>query len=398
MPRIESLTPEQEARMAEYAARGTEVACCTDPADRPRAEAAIRDMYLQGGLKPPGKIVWCGSPLSMAVTRSTICGQWIDVWEDRVGDSVKDSVRASIRESVSSSARKRADSVRDSVRNSVRARVESRVRPSVESSIWDSAGNGVTARVRNSVRESVRNLVWDSLWRRGYRGSTWIGDRDRDVASVYGSHDASWLAFYRYFHDVLGLTDQTGELSGLWELAESAGWAMPRTKICWVSERHNVLKRDDRGRLHSLSGPACAWPDGWSIHAVHGVCVPPDVVEQPSRISVGRIDDQFNAEVRRVMIERYRHGEEISGWAAYFIDAGGEILDHDERCGTLWRRNVPYHEPIVMVEVMNATPEPDGSRKRYWLRVPPQMTTAREAVAWTFGLSEGSEYAPVKET
>jgi hypothetical protein len=50
-----------------------------------------------------------------------------------------------------------------------------------------------------------------------------------------------------------------------------------------------------------------------------------------------------------------------------------------------------------MVEVINATPEPDGSRKRYWLRVPPYMRTAREAVAWTFGLS-GKEYAPDKET
>jgi hypothetical protein len=50
-----------------------------------------------------------------------------------------------------------------------------------------------------------------------------------------------------------------------------------------------------------------------------------------------------------------------------------------------------------MVEVVNSTAEPDGSRKRYWLRVPPEMQTAREAVAWTFGLSE-REYDPTTET
>ena len=33
---------------------------------------------------------------------------------------------------------------------------------------------------------------------------------------------------------------------------------------------------------------------------------------------------------------------------------------------------------------MNSTPEPDGTRRTYFLRVPPQMRTAREAVAWTF--------------
>ncbi|MCV0384784.1 MAG: hypothetical protein K5799_15285 [Erythrobacter sp.] len=54
-------------------------------------------------------------------------------------------------------------------------------------------------------------------------------------------------------------------------------------------------------------------------------------------------------------------------------------------------------EDIVMVEVQNATPEPDGSRKTYFLRVPPTMSTARQAVAWTFG-KEAREYAPERET
>jgi hypothetical protein len=97
------------------------------------------------------------------------------------------------------------------------------------------------------------------------------------------------------------------------------------------------------------------------------------------------------------MIERYCHGKGVSGFAAYIRDAGGERLDHDARYGTLWRLNMPWDEPIVMIEVVNSTPEPDGNFKRYWLRVPPEMTTAREAVAWTFNMP-AEEYAPVKET
>jgi hypothetical protein len=58
---------------------------------------------------------------------------------------------------------------------------------------------------------------------------------------------------------------------------------------------------------------------------------------------------------------------------------------------------VPGDEPIVAVEVVNSTRAPDGSFKRYWLRVPPEMSTAREAVAWTFGL-RATQYAPEKET
>jgi hypothetical protein len=250
------------------------------------------------------------------------------------------------------------------------------VRDFMRASVWD------------GVRASVRESVWDSVWA---SVGTILGE------SVYGSHDAAWLAFYRYFHDVLGLTVQTAKLSGLWELAQSAGWAAPHQNICWVSERHHILSRDDRGRLHCENGPAVAYPDGWAIYAAHGVRVPRDVIEHPSQIDIARIDKQTNAEVRRVMIDRYRHGEEVSGAAAFIRDAGSERLDHDERFGTLWRRNVPDDEPIVMIELVNSTPEPGGRRKRYWLRVPPNMTTAHEAVAWTFNVP-AKDYAPKVET
>ncbi len=46
----------------------------------------------------------------------------------------------------------------------------------------------------------------------------------------------------------------------------------------------------------------------------------------------------------------------------------------------------------VAVEVVNGTPEADGSRKRYFLRVPLRMLTARKAVAWTHGLAD-EQYA-----
>jgi len=92
-----------------------------------------------------------------------------------------------------------------------------------------------------------------------------------------------------------------------------------------------------------------------------------------------------------------RHGEEIHGVAAFIRDARAERLDHDERYGTLWRRNIPGDEPIVMIEVVNRTPELDGRFKHYWLRVPPGVRTAREAVAWTFNMPAG-RYAPEIET
>jgi hypothetical protein len=50
-----------------------------------------------------------------------------------------------------------------------------------------------------------------------------------------------------------------------------------------------------------------------------------------------------------------------------------------------------------MVEVINSTPELDGTFRTYFLRVPPETRTARQGVAWTFGMTE-QEYAPTVET
>lgn len=89
------------------------------------------------------------------------------------------------------------------------------------------------------------------------------------------------------------------------------------------------------------------------------------------------------------MIERY-------GLARYLTDAGAVEVARDE-CGTLYRKDVDGDEPILMVKVRNSTPEPDGSVKDYWLRVPPTITTARGAVAWTFD-TPAAKYSPEVQT
>jgi hypothetical protein len=430
--KIAALTEEQQERFDEFVERWTAIGLCTDPADRPRAEAAIREIYRQGGLPPPRAIVWCGSPLSLGRIGAIIRDRslFAEV-PSGAGSSVANRVRWRVHQDVHGSVAAavqtepmRADEcggftafdwhIADAWQR-VRMNVGSKVRASVDGvqrSVWAGVWDGVRTSVRDSVDHSflLDGIWWSNKTKRdpdSYELRMW-SRRDTSTvlqtmeestgdAFVHGAHEAAWLAFYRYFHDVVGLIDETSKLSGLWELAQSAGWAAPYRNMCWVSERHCILARDEEGRLHSLAGPACAWPDGFAIYAVHGIRVPQYVIERPRQISIERIDGEQNAEVRRVMIERYRHGEKLSGAAAFIRDAGGERLDHDERYGTLWRRSIPDDEPIVMIEVVNSTREPDGRFKRYWLRVPPDMTTAREAVAWTFNVP-AEDYAPVKET
>lgn len=88
------------------------------------------------------------------------------------------------------------------------------------------------------------------------------------------------------------------------------------------------------------------------------------------------------------MIDRY-------GATRYLRESGAEEI-HRDQFGILYSKDFGA-DSLSMVEVINSTPEPDGSFKHYFLSVPPDLRTAHEAVAWTFGMS-ASEYRPDSES
>ncbi len=146
---------------------------------------------------------------------------------------------------------------------------------------------------------------------------------------------------------------------------------------------------NDRDQLHNPDGAALEFRDGFKIYAINGVILPPDAILAPHKLQLAEIERQENVEVRRILIQQY-------GMERYLQDSGAEQIDVDE-FGVLYRKSLPTDEPIVVVKVINATPEPDGTYKYYFLRVPPHMTTARAAVAWTFNMNS-EEYAPRTES
>jgi hypothetical protein len=377
--RVTDLTDAQRATFAPHVAEWVAIGLATGPCDRIAASAAMRAVYKAGGVSWHGRLVWAQSPVSLALCDAVLRDPKVaealaprgkragpaSVW-DSVGDSVWDSVRDSV-----------GDSVGDSVRDSVRASVRDSVGDSVRDSVGDSVGD--------SVRASVRASVWDSV---------------RDSVNSYW--ETPYLSFYAWFAAHADLADIVTPLDGLIALQKSAGWWIARRGVALVAERPTHLLRDDQGRLHATDRPAVVWPDGWGVYAWHGTRVPADVIKQPQSITADRVVKEANAEVRRVMLERLGHNR--------FIADLGALPVHADRFGTLYRVELPDDEPLVMVSLVNSTPEPDGAdraalvqgpdgswAKRYWLRVPPDITTAHAAVAWTFN-KRPAEYQPAAET
>jgi hypothetical protein len=182
-------------------------------------------------------------------------------------------------------------------------------------------------------------------------------------------------------------------LDRLHDVLDHCGWFFPSRDICWLTERAESCHRDDAGRLHNAEGPALAYPrNSTALYSWHGVFVGEDIIRRPHGITLEDIEEEWNIEIRWVKITRF-------GTERYLAESGATVV-HRDATGTLWSIPTAQYvtrEPILLVEVRNSSPEPDGSHKRYFLRVPPTMQTAREAVAWTFGM-DADEYHPTIES
>lgn len=324
------------------------VAAATGRADRAAAEAGVRRAYRTAGLAEPDRIIWAASPRAAVGTVEKLAD---------AGRSVREEVRT----------RPWAEE---------RRRMYDELGPAGWSALWSATGAQLwetTAALADRIRTGV---VADLAPRPEDEGAVRLVLLD----AVLGQHDAAWLAAF----------DERGDrLTGLAEVARNAGWWWPYENAVVISERPDVLHRDEAGRLDHGEGPALAYGDGFALHAWRGMPVPAAFLAELPSLTPERIRAEENAELRRVMLEYY-------GYDRYLTESGAEPVHRDET-GVLWRIALDGDEDVVMVEVVNSTPEPDGTYRTYWLRVPPATRTAKDGVAWTFGL-EGAAYAPVRQT
>ena len=172
---------------------------------------------------------------------------------------------------------------------------------------------------------------------------------------------------------------------------------MMHKDFCIVSDRPEFIHQDEQNRPHSDTGPFCRWRDGWSLYYVHGVKVTRQIVEAPETLTIEQIRGEENAEVRRVMLDRF-------GWDRYLQGSDAELVDevHEPPFpglldAKLWRCEIPGDEDLCMLDVLNSTVEADGERHRFMIRVPPDMVSAHAAAAWTFGM-DADEYLPLVES
>ena len=209
-----------------------------------------------------------------------------------------------------------------------------------------------------------------SAWRMRSGGNQWSG----------------YAAYISFFRHVVNLPIDYSKWMH-WETAAEAGPRVMHEKFCFVSERPEVLLVDEQNRPHCEDGPFCRWRDGWALYSWHGVRTPQWVIEHPELITPDKIFDEDNAEVRRVMIERYGKERLINDERVQFIDRDEDHLV-DYYLVTLGGEGVVWG-------LIGMTCKTTGKFTVEWAN--PDHPSALAAVAASFGMT-AEEYAPEIET
>jgi hypothetical protein len=354
--KLKRLSPEQKAQIEGHRQRWAKLRTSSAPADRDEAERGIAEAYQAAGWPAPKDVVWCLGPIQMATL-------WAATSLDRAGPNL----RAPIVEQVRSRA---AFAIQRRVSGSLLAAIDD-LNPSSEiagDTIHELVYRAALA-LRPAATYRQRWLFWIG------RNRAWMHLRD----AACSPRGYPWLERHDFFREVCGLDSETEGLRGLLRLAWAADWIIPHRHICWISEPPESVRADAQRRLHSAQGPALKYHDGWTAYAWKGVEVPARVIDHPEQITHADIEFAPDIHVRRCMIERLTPERFIASGAAFRIA--------EDESGILWERRWSDGDAWAAVEVINGTPELDGSRKRYFLQVPPNMLTARSAVAWTYGMT-----------
>jgi hypothetical protein len=203
--------------------------------------------------------------------------------------------------------------------------------------------------------------------------------------------DFDWVGFYSILREAIQLHIP---VPGFYEdFIMRGGYCIHAfNSFAVIVLRPTIISRNENLVLHAERGPALRWADGVSYYFWNGVRVPEKLIEAAHSVGYDDIVSEANAEVRRCY-------QEILGSERFANILGIESIDiKTDRAGNelvLYRtRDI---DKIAGDHLYFAKVICPSTARTYFLCVPPQIRSAEEAVAWTFGKSPG-DYLPIIET
>ena len=149
------------------------------------------------------------------------------------------------------------------------------------------------------------------------------------------------------------------------------------------------------GKLHRSTGPAVITEHG-QMYYWRGLNISRYLWDACNSMTLQDVLSISNVELRRAIFEKV-------GFAKF--EGVAKVLDIGKRefqgCALLQLQDSTEQPPdnkIKFLKLKNATPESNGHFKNYYVRVPPDISTVKGGVSWSFDVSEDIEWKYLVQT
>jgi len=312
--KIDKLTPEQEAQIAVYRAKGLQIGLNTEPTDRLKAIEVIKELYQFIDKPIPNIFIFVRSPFEAQIVANELI----------VNDDDDAKLNA-----------------------------------------WNFVEND----------EWVKNIIGNKSRTKDYK---FVATHNYG----YGSNETFWVHFYHFFKEQCGIEYPEKSQRGLEifdKVSQCSGWHYIFDKCAIICDRPVALKMENRV-MHCEDGPAIEYADGVKIYVIEGHVLNEQIVMAPETLTLEQIDNEENAETKRIMINRY-------GVSKYMLETEAKQIDVDQL-------NLEGSSMRTLMEDKHKNRwliGTDGSTGRvYHMSVPNNVNTCKEAHQAISGIDESN--------
>lgn len=290
---ITSLTPEQEAKIPEYIAKG--LAVVQGKTNRKKAEIAIADLYAQIGKEKP-IIIWAESPLGMAVMQ-TLCKNSNLSQLGQLDIQLRNQLHSQLH-------------------NQLRTQLDNQLRTQLHSQLYTQLGNQLGNQLSNQLSNQLYTQLHSQL------------DKEKLVEYRWQIFWWNvWSIYYQYAQYV-GVKFNKTKLKSFVNLVENVHCIAPYDGICFVSDKPTKI-RWDREMLHHDSLPVVEYKDGYSLYSLDATTFEKELFKKviSKTMSFTNIMKIKNADQRAVAL---KYNPEA------IINEGAILVDSDNRNNELY--------------------------------------------------------------
>jgi hypothetical protein len=425
--RIAALTPKQKARLPEFRESWRKTALSTARIDPAAARRAVGELYGAFALPAPKAVVCLDSPMACLLARGILVtliyhsarrfpscyvsfydrnlekylredlgepfsiGVWHAMWDqlrEQLGDARWRDLIAVLKDVVEPYG---FNPPGHALHRSFGPQVSDRLAPELRELLVAEiimALQREIGRLKDPIEAHIR---YEFDYRvNGHSAPSWaaylrreLPPSNRTIGASYAGGEETWIAFYEFAEQVGARFDRQSkrQLEAFKQYIRGCGWIYAFRSIAFVSDRPAELHFDAQHRLHHADGPAARYRDGSGAYVWHGTAVPRWLITDRAALTPAAIERLPNVEARRAALEIY-------GLDRYLAARKPKLVAADELHGRP-RRLLEVDvagSPFRIIEVVNGTIEPDGTRRKFHLGAMPGATPA-EVVAASYGIA-----------